>query len=330
MRSLGGRIWNLGSGIWNQAGRVDNGSVTSADHLLAIDFGTQSVRALLFDPRGNLAARSRVGVEPYFSDHPGWAEQDPLYMWRSLCEACQSLWELSPVAKGAVAGVALTTQRATMVNVDADGDPLRPAIIWLDQRRCEGLPPVGGLWGLAFRAVRMRETVAHFQAEAEANWLQRHQREIWDRTHKYLFLSGFLTYRLAGRFVDSVGCQVGYVPFDYRRLRWAAPRDWKWQAVPVARGLLPELVPPGERLGEITREAAEATGIPAGTPLIAGAATAPAQPLTPPTGGMSSPFPCCRPSRPRCRVPTAWKCKSIAAIGWCRGSNRSSGSVNGE
>jgi len=246
--------------------------VTSKDHLLAIDFGTQSVRALLFDARGSLVAKNRVEVEPYFSNQPGWAEQDPLYFWRSLCEACQGLWESSPVPREAVAAAALTTQRATMVNLDSGGEPLRPAIVWLDQRRCEGLQPVGGPWGLLFRAVGMRATVAHFQAEAEANWVRRHQPEIWDRTHKFLFLSGFLTHRLVGRFVDSVGSQVGYVPFDYKRLRWAGPRDWKWQALPIDSGLLPELVSPGEPLGEITAEAAEATGIPAGLPLIAAAA----------------------------------------------------------
>ncbi|MEJ2189940.1 MAG: FGGY-family carbohydrate kinase [Acidobacteriota bacterium] len=246
--------------------------MTSGDHLLAIDFGTQSVRALLFDARGSLVAKKRVEVEPYFSTQPGWAEQDALYLWRSLCEACRGLWEESPVPREAVAAAALTTQRATMVNVDAAGEPLRPAIVWLDQRRCEGLPPVGGVWGLLFRAVRMRETVAHFQAEAEANWLRRHQPEVWRTTHKYLFLSGFLAHRLVGRFVDSVGAQVGYVPFDYKRLRWAGPRDWKWQALPIERDLLPELVPPGEALGEITAAAAEATGIPVGLPLIAAAA----------------------------------------------------------
>ena len=246
--------------------------MTSKDHLLAIDFGTQSVRALLFDARGSLVAKNRVEVEPYFSNQPGWAEQDPLYFWRSLCEACQGLWESSPVPREAVAAAALTTQRATMVNLDSGGEPLRPAIVWLDQRRCEGLQPVGGPWGLLFRAVGMRATVAHFQAEAEANWVRRHQPEIWDRTHKFLFLSGFLTHRLVGRFVDSVGSQVGYVPFDYKRLRWAGPRDWKWQALPIDSGLLPELVSPGEPLGEITAEAAEATGIPAGLPLIAAAA----------------------------------------------------------
>ena len=67
--------------------------------------------------------------------------------------------------------MALTTQRSTVINVDEDGQPLRPAIVWLDQRRTEGLPPVGGLWGLAFRLSGMTDTVAYLQAEAEANWI---------------------------------------------------------------------------------------------------------------------------------------------------------------
>jgi sugar (pentulose or hexulose) kinase len=246
--------------------------MATGDHILAIDNGTQSIRALLFDARGTLVAKERVEVEPYYSAHPGWAEQDPELYWSSVCEACRRLWDSSPVAKEAVGGVALTTQRATMINVDQAGHPLRPAIVWLDQRRTEGLRPVGGMWGVAFSLVRMAETVAYFQAEAEANWIRTHQPETWEDTHKYLFLSGFLTHRLVGRFVDSVGCQVGYVPFDYRRLTWAGPRDWKWRALPVDPQLLPELVPPGEILGEITPAAAEGTGIPAGLPVVAAAA----------------------------------------------------------
>ena len=256
---------------------------TNTDELiLAIDNGTQSVRALLFDLQGNLVAKSRVCIEPYFSKQPGWAEQHPAYFWESLCQACQGLWAQSemptPTASGfkwskdAIRGVALTTQRATMVNVDRDGEPLRPAIVWLDQRRTEGQPPVGGLWGLAFKLTRMSDTVAHLQADAEANWIRTHQPEIWDQTYKYLFLSGYLTYRLTGRMVDSVSCQVGYVPFDYKRLKWAGRRDWKWQAVPMDPAMLPELVPPAGVLGEITPAAAADTGIPAGLPLIAAAA----------------------------------------------------------
>ena len=113
------------------------------DHLLAIDNGTQSVRALIFDLRGNLVAKSQVHIEPYFSTQPGWAEQNPDYYWETLCRACQELWPKSPVPREAIAGVALTTQRSTVINVDKEGKPLRPAIVWLDQRQTEGQPPLG-------------------------------------------------------------------------------------------------------------------------------------------------------------------------------------------
>jgi sugar (pentulose or hexulose) kinase len=118
----------------------------------------------------------------------------------------------------------------------------------------------------------MSETVAYLQAEAEANWIRTNQPEVWARTYKYLYLSGYLTYRLVGRFVDSVGCQVGYMPFDYKSLRWAGKSDWKWLAVPMDRSLLVDLVPPGGQLGAITPQAAQETGIPEGLPLIACAA----------------------------------------------------------
>jgi sugar (pentulose or hexulose) kinase len=242
------------------------------EHILSIDVGTQSVRTLIFDLQGYLVHKVRIPIEPYFSEQPGWAEQQPDVYWKALCRACQRMWQESPIPKEALAGAALTTQRSTVVNVDREGHPLRPAIVWLDQRRTEGLEPVKGLWGLAFKAVGMSDTVAYLQAEAEANWIRTHQPEIWDETHKYLLLSGYLTRRLTGRFVDSVGCQVGYIPFDYKKLDWAGPRDWKWQAIPMDRDLLPDLVPPTDVLGPITRAAAEATGLPEGLTLIAAAA----------------------------------------------------------
>ncbi len=99
--------------------------MTIRDHILAIDNGTQSVRALVFDPRGHIVARQKIDLEPYFSNHPGWAEQEPLYYWRSLCEACSGLWAQG-VDRDALAGVAVTTMRATTVCVDDRGEPLRP------------------------------------------------------------------------------------------------------------------------------------------------------------------------------------------------------------
>lgn len=244
----------------------------TSETIMSIDHGTQSVRALLFDPRGNLLAKSQVFIKPYFSSQPGWAEQDPKVFWDSLCEACQQLWLQPGAKKESIKAVVLTTQRSTLVNVDQSGKPLRPAIVWLDQRRTEGLKPVGGLWGAAFSLVGMTETVRYLQAEAEVNWLIKNQPEIWEQTYKYLYLSGFLSFLLTGRFVDSVGSQVGYMPFDYKALTWSKPWDWKWIAAPVPKDKLPQLIPPTEPLGEITRLASEATGIPAGLPLISAAA----------------------------------------------------------
>jgi sugar (pentulose or hexulose) kinase len=242
------------------------------DHILAIDSGTQSVRALVFDPGGNLVAGRRVPYEPYVSPSPGWAEQDPRLYWQALCKACQALWKEKGVHRERLAGVALTSQRATLVNVDRSGEPLRPAIVWLDTRRTEGLKPFGGFWGLVIRLAGLAETVAYMRAEAEANWIAVHQPEIWARTYKFLFLSGYLTYRLTGRFVDSVGCQVGYVPFDYKAQRWISEGSWRWGFSPIRPDMLPELVRPAEPLGEISEAASKESGIPAGLPLIAAAA----------------------------------------------------------
>lgn len=242
------------------------------DLILAIDAGTQSVRALLFDAEGEAVAKARIPIVPYVSPSPGLAEQNPEVYWSALCQACQQLWQQNGALRERLAGVTLTTQRSTVIIVDEAGRPLRPAIVWLDQRRTQQFKPVGGLWGLAFRLSGSTPTVDYLQAEAEANWLMAHQPDLWKKTHKFLFLSGYLTHRLVGRFVDSVGSQVGYIPFDYKRQTWSQGWDWKWRALPIQPSQLVELVPQGGVLGEITPEASRAMGTPAGLPLIAAAA----------------------------------------------------------
>jgi sugar (pentulose or hexulose) kinase len=237
--------------------------------ILAIDNGTQSVRALLFDLKGHLIAKHRVPIQPYYSQKPGWAEQDPELFWHAVCEACLGLWQKEGVDKGAIVGVGLTTQRSTVLNLDKTKEPLRPAIVWMDTRRTENLDPLGGLWGLLFKLSGMQETVKYFQAEAEINWIKTHQPEIWEETDKYVLLSGFLTNKLIGKLIDSTGCQVGYIPFDYKNQNWAKPSDWKWDAVAVKPKMLLDLVPPTQVLGTITKSASQATGIPEGLPLIA-------------------------------------------------------------
>ncbi len=240
-------------------------------YILAIDQGTQSVRALLFDLDGNLVEKSQVHIEAYFSKNPGWAEQEPEYFWKNLCEACTQLWEKTRIKKSEIAALSITCQRATIINLDHGGNPLRPAICWMDQRNTEVNKPIAGLWGLAFKIAGVSQTIRYFQAEAEANWIAWNQKEIWEKTHKYLLLSGYLNYRITGEFKDSIGNQVGYIPFDYKRHCWSGSRDWKWLGLSIKREMLPELITPGEMLGRVTETASKMTGIPSGLPVVASA-----------------------------------------------------------
>jgi sugar (pentulose or hexulose) kinase len=239
--------------------------------LLAIDLGTQSCRALVFDPKGNLIAKSKISIDTFSTPEPGWVEQDPEQFWQVVCEACQAVWEMPGVRKDAVLGVSITTQRSTVINLGADGKPLRPAIHWSDQRRTPGLKPIGGFWGIAFFFAGVRPTVSYLMAEAEANWIMRNQPEIWEKTHKYMLLSGYMHYRLTGELVESVGNMATYMPFDYKKQNWSGKLDWKWKAVPIEKEKLMPLVPPATLIGHITKEAAEATGIPEGLPLYTAA-----------------------------------------------------------
>lgn len=245
---------------------------TSAELLLAIDCGTQSVRAVLVDLHGAIVAKCQHAFTDYVSLHDGWLEHDAEAFWQATARVCQGLWHEHPALRARARGVVVTTQRGTLVPVDAAGVPLRSFIVWLDQRRATHARRVSPWWQLAFKAARVSDTIAYFTREAELNWIAEHEPDLLARTHKVLLVSGWLNYRLTGRFADSTASQVGYLPFDFRHQRWAAAWDWKWQALQVRREQLPELLSVGSVIGAVTREAAKATGLPEGLPVIAAAA----------------------------------------------------------
>jgi sugar (pentulose or hexulose) kinase len=240
------------------------------EYLLSIDNGTQSVRAIVFDRDGQLVAKSKVEIEPYFSTEPGWAEQHADYFWQALCQACTELWDQLEVPRESIKGMSVTTQRATVVPMGRDGKPLRAAISWLDQRQVDSKPELGVFESLLMRAVGAKAAVDTFHTQAEANWIAQHEPQLWNQVDKLLLLSGYHNFKLTGDYRDSVASQVGFLPFDFKQLQWAESKDWKWRAIPsIKREMLPELVEAGGVLGHISPAAAAETGIPQGLPLIA-------------------------------------------------------------
>jgi len=243
----------------------------SDELILSIDAGTQSTRAALVDLTGQIHHLVKTPIEPYFSERPGWAEQQPEYYWRMLCETCRKVLDASVFPKGRIAAVTLTTQRLTVVNVDRDGNPLRPAIVWLDQRKADAKEVLPALLVPVLKVLGLYQFVEFVTQFCPSNWIRQNQPEIWDKTYKFLFLSGYLNYKITGEFRDSYGNITGTVPFDVKKPGWAGKWDPKRILFPIEEEKLPELVEPTSILGHVTDMASEETGIPRGLPVIAAA-----------------------------------------------------------
>jgi sugar (pentulose or hexulose) kinase len=241
----------------------------SKELILSIDAGTQSIRAALIDASGNILHIVKTPIQPYFSEHPGWAEQQPDYYWEVFCKTTSQLLKNTETHVKEIIGVTLTTQRSTMVNVDENGNSLRPAIVWLDQRKADSSKILPGALRPLLKTVNLLDTAEGIIQNCEANWICQQQPDIWKKTHKFLYLSGFFTHRLTGEFVDSVANNIGYMPFNNKTYQWAGKYDFKRWIFKVEQEKLPNLVKPSEIMGQITKKASLETGIPAGLPVFA-------------------------------------------------------------
>ena len=124
--------------------------------ILTIDFGTQSVRAGLFNKKGEAVVLVKKKYDPpYFSPKPGYAEQDPEYYYKKLCEATQEIVKNHPDLIKDVLGITMAFFRDSVVALDKDNKVLRPAILWLDERRAQGKYKLPALHRAIFKAVGM-------------------------------------------------------------------------------------------------------------------------------------------------------------------------------
>ncbi|NLX83614.1 MAG: carbohydrate kinase [Clostridiales bacterium] len=242
--------------------------------VLTLDVGTQSTRALIISRRGKILHKEQIKHEPaYFSLQADWAERHADFYFDAICTVCKaareavdnSLWKR-------IAAVSLTTIRATTVLVDQKMKPLRPAFLWLDRRKASGMPEISAINRMLFRAVNMEQAVIEQWKVSPVNWVKENEPDLWEKTYKFLLLSGYLIYRLTGEMKDSVSAQVGYVPFDHRNRQWMARGSLTRFLFDIEKEKLVDTVEAGQQLGHITQEAAQATGLSPGLPLYASGA----------------------------------------------------------
>ena len=240
------------------------------ERVLVFDIGTQSTRALLVTPRGEITAKAQKGHHPaYISKQSGWAEQWPDFYYEQICRVARQLKENFPEEFAAVKAVTVTTIRSTSICLDAEKKPLRPALLWLDQRRASGEPKMHPLASAAIKAVGMEKTMQLQYQKAHCNWIRESEPEIWAKTDKYVLLGTYLNYRLTGRLADSTAAIVGYVPYDFKHRCWKKKNDIVRPVFDLPDDMMCELVDPGTCIGTLTGEAAKDLGLPDTMPLIA-------------------------------------------------------------
>lgn len=189
--------------------------------ILSIDMGTQSVRAVAFDIKGNILDMNKIIYNPISkSPKDGFHEQSVEYYWECLAKACKNLWNQNKVNPKNILGLSVTTQRGTVVNLDKNGQALRPAILWFDKRINKTIKKITPLLDVAFNITKLKKNIDYFPKKAQINWIEENQPEIWDKTEHYLLLSGYINYRLTTKFIDSTASQVGYIPYNYKKQIW--------------------------------------------------------------------------------------------------------------
>lgn len=238
--------------------------------VLTFDIGTQSIRALLCNKEGDFPAFVQLRYEtPFISDLPGQAEQEPNFYYDMLCKASLELKEKAGDLFNDIIAVTVTAIRDTLLCLDKDKKPLRNMILWLDRREAKNDLPAGVLKKFAFEYAGMMETAKMQHRAAFCNWIRENEPHIYRRTDKFVLLPTYLNYLLTGSLRDCAANQIAHLPFDYKNRKWMAAGEMTRCVFDVPESKLCRLVKSGQKIGEITEEAAAATGIPAGLPLIA-------------------------------------------------------------
>lgn len=236
-------------------------------YLLGIDIGTSGTKALIMNEEGRALGSGTVDY-PLSTPQPGWAEQNPEDWWRATVAAIRAACERAQVAPEAIAGVGLSGQMHGSVFLDEDGQVLRPAILWCDQRtalQCEQITEKVGRDRVV--AITCNPVLTGFTAP-KIVWLKEHEPEIYGRVRKVLLPKDYIRFRLTGEFATEVSDASGTSLFDVPHRCWSGEI---LEALQIPECWLARVYESPEVSGRIHSPAASETGLKEGTPVVGGA-----------------------------------------------------------
>jgi xylulokinase len=239
--------------------------------IISHDLGTTGDKATLVDAAGQVVAACTASYATDFGPG-GKAEQDAEAWWDALCRATRDLIAQQDLDPGRVDAVSFSGQMMGALLLDAKGAPARPAIIWADTRSTAQtailVERVGMERGYATTGHRLNPTYSL----SKIMWVRDHQPEVFDRARVVVNAKDFAVFRLTGVLATDPSDASSTNAFDQVRGEWSGELI---AAAGLPRSLFPEIVPSTQVIGRVSADAAAATGLRAGTPVVMGGGDGP-------------------------------------------------------
>lgn len=232
--------------------------------VLGLDVGTSGTKAIAMDASGALLASALVEY-PLLSPKPNWAEQDPADWKRAAFKALAAL--AAKIDATEVKGLGLTGQMHGSVFLDAQGDVLRPALLWCDQRTAAQCDAITAKVGEA-RLIEMvsNPALTGFTAP-KILWLQDEEPAVYEKVRRVLLPKDYIRYVLTGEMATDVADASGTLLFDVKNRCWHREL---MSLLGIDPGFMPRAYEGPEVTGALSAATAEKTGLPAGIPVVAG------------------------------------------------------------
>ncbi len=242
-------------------------------YLLGIDVSTTATKALLIDEGGKVVAVAATEY-PFETPRPLWSEQDSVLFWNGAVQSIRKVLEQSQINPAHVAAVGLTGQMHGLTLLDAHGEPLRPCILWNDQRTASQCAAITQRVGAA-RVLQLtgNPVLTGFTAP-KILWVHDNEPEVYRWVAHILLPKDYARYKLTGEFLSDVSDASGTALFDVGKRQWS---DEMVRALDVPRAWLPEVTESPVASAKISADAARATGLIAGTPVVGGGSDQAAQ-----------------------------------------------------
>ena len=237
-------------------------------YVLGVDVGTGGTRALIIGGDGRVFASATAEHEPFASPETGWAEQRPEDWWRAAGIAIHKALDKGQLRADQISCVGFSGQMHGAVMLDDAGGVVRPAIIWCDvrtEKQCRDLTERIG----AERLIRLtcNPALANFTI-TKLLWTRENEPQNWKRVRSVLLPKDYVRFRLTGEKATDVADASGTLLLNVAQRKWS---EEVLQAAQMDRSLLPALFESPDICGKVSATGAEATGLAAGTPVVAGA-----------------------------------------------------------